>query len=59
MRLADCAFAMGCVDWAVLPPEITWCEAMTHSYQDGWKEATSHHRREDYYDAHVKEWEKR
>lgn len=59
VRLADCAFAMGKVDWSVLPPEITWREALAKDYQKGWKEFTSHHRREDYYDAHVQAWEER
>ncbi len=57
VRLADCAFAMGRVDWGSLPSEITWREAMTRDYQDGWKDFTSHHRREDVDIAHVGVWE--
>lgn len=59
VRLADCAFAMGRADWSVLPANIDVHDALSREYQRGWQEFTSHHRREDYYDAHVKAWEKR
>lgn len=58
-RLADLAFVMGKVDWEVLPNDIKVDEAISREYQRGWQEFTSHHRKEDYYDAHVKAWEER
>jgi hypothetical protein len=59
VRLADLAFAMGRVDWEALPVGIHYEDALSREYQRGWQEFTAHHRREDYYDAHVKCWEKK